>query len=44
MKEFGKKEKISDYRCGGCNLKVDMHRRCYIDKLPNVLLFTLMRI
>lgn len=42
--EYIKMETISDYRCDGCKLKVDITRRGAIQKLPNVMIVHLQRL
>ena len=44
MGEAIRVEKITDYKCEGCNQKVDIKRRCSIDTFPNVLIFHLQRL
>jgi ubiquitin carboxyl-terminal hydrolase 34 len=42
--KFIQGETISDYKCEGCNKKVDVTKRSYISELPNYLILYLQRI
>ena len=39
-----KEEHISDYNCSECNQKVELEKRVFLNKLPNILILHLKRI
>ncbi|EFA82122.1 hypothetical protein PPL_05027 [Heterostelium album PN500] len=40
---FVQEESLKDYKCDSCNSKIEISKRCLIDKLPNTLILHLKR-
>ena len=44
LEDHNTEETISDFLCEKCNQKVEISRRCSLDRLPNVLIIHLQRL